>query len=81
MIEINSLTTFLGWCSVINIAILIFSTIVLKVMREPVSKIHAKMFGLKQTDLPPIYMHYLGIYKIAIIMFNLVPYISLKIMY
>lgn len=80
MIEIDTLATFLGWCSVINIGVLVLSTIALKVMKEPISNIHSNMFGVNHVDLPPIYMQYLGSYKIAILIFNLVPYISLKIM-
>ncbi len=80
MIEINTLTTFLGWCSVINIAVLMVSVIVLMVMSKPVANIHSKLFGINSSSLPPIYMQYIGHYKIMIIIFNLVPYIALKIM-
>lgn len=80
MIELNTLTAFLGWCSVINIGVLVLSVIVLMLMREAIANIHSKMFGLNQTTLPPIYMQYIGSYKIAILIFNLVPYISLKVM-
>lgn len=37
------------------------------------------MFGVSETDLPLTYMQYLGNYKIAIIVLNIVPYITLKI--
>ena len=80
MTEIDILTTFLGWCSVINIGVLVLSTIALKVMREAILNIHSNMFGVNQADLPLIYMQYLGSYKIAILILNLVPYISLKVM-
>ena len=77
--DMNSLTLFLGWCSVINISILLFSTIALVVARGPVSNIHSKLFGVNQSDLAPLYMQYLGNYKIAIILLNIVPYIALRI--
>ena len=80
MIAIDTLTTFLGWCSVINIGVLVLSTIILIIMREPVSSIHSRLFGLNQAELPATYFQYLGNYKVAIFIFNLVPYIALKIM-
>ena len=79
MTDMNTLTEFLGWCSIINISILFLSTIALAVVRKPVSGIHSKMFGVSETDLPLTYMQYLGNYKIAIIVLNIVPYIALKI--
>lgn len=78
--DMNALTLFLGWCSVINIGVLLVSTIALVATRGPVSVIHSKLFGVNQSDLAPLYMQYLGNYKIATIILNIVPYIALKIM-
>lgn len=80
MIAIDTLTTFLGWCSVINIGVLVLSTIILMIMREPIVGIHSRLFGLNPAELPATYFQYLGNYKIAIFIFNLVPYIALKVM-
>ena len=80
MITIDTLTVFFGWCSAINIGMLIFTTMILMIMKEPISRLHSKLFGLNQESLPLIYFRYLGNYKIAILMFNLVPYIALKVM-
>lgn len=77
---IDALTTFLGWCTVINIGVLVFTTIILTIMRGPVSGIHSKLFGLDPSALPAAYFQYLGNYKIAIFIFNAVPYIALRIM-
>lgn len=80
MITINSLTTFLGWCTIINLAIFLLSTIVVSTMQESISRIHSNIFGLDQSSLPKLYFQYLGNYKIAIFMLNLAPYIALKAM-
>jgi hypothetical protein len=79
MTDMNTLTTFLGWCSIINISILFLSTVALGLVRKPVARMHSKIFGVSESDLPSAYMQYLGNYKIVIIVFNLVPYIALKI--
>jgi len=80
MMTAEALTELLGWACVINIAILMFSTLMLIVMRGFVTKIHSKLFGLDEKDLGRAYFQYLGQYKIAIIVLNISPYIALKIM-
>ncbi|RUO18509.1 hypothetical protein CWE08_11370 [Aliidiomarina iranensis] len=79
MITIDNLTEFLGWAAIINIAILLLATLALVTMRKTVTGIHAKLFGLSETDLQKAYFQYLANYKIAITVFIIVPYISLKI--
>ena len=80
MNSIETLTEFLGWCAVINIGLLSISAIMLMSMRGWIINIHAKMTGVSEAELPRLYLDYLGNYKVLIIVFNLVPYISLKIM-
>jgi hypothetical protein len=77
---IDTLTTFLGWCSVINIGVLLFSTLMMIVVRDFAIKLHSRLFGVNPEELPIIYLQYLGNYKIAIIILNIVPYIALKVM-
>ena len=77
---VESLTELLGWASIINIAILLFSTLLLIAMRGAVTNLHSKLFGLDEKDLGRAYFQYLAQYKIAIIMLNITPYIALKIM-
>ncbi len=80
MMTIEALTEFVGWVSVINIAVLLISGIAVIVMRGPISKVHSKLFGLDQKDLGRAYFQYLGQYKIAIIVLSIAPYLALKIM-
>ncbi|MDX2506334.1 MAG: hypothetical protein QNL62_17900 [Gammaproteobacteria bacterium] len=80
MNSIETIREFLGWCSVINIGMLLVSTIMLTIMRSWVIKIHASTTGVSEMELPRIYIEFLGNYKILIIMLNVVPYISLSVM-
>ena len=77
---VDILRGVLGWCSVINIGLLMFSSIMLIAFRGIVLRIHGKMFNLDEKYLSQAYFQYLGQYKIAIIVFNIVPYFALKIM-
>jgi len=80
MMTIETLTELLGLASVINIAVLMFSTIMLIVMRGAITKVHSKLFALDEKDLGRAYFQYLAQYKIAIIVLNIAPYVALKIM-
>ncbi|WP_372724105.1 DUF6868 family protein [Immundisolibacter sp.] len=80
MNSIETLTTFLGWSTVINFGVLTVAAILLILMRGPISTLHARMFSLDEAELSRAYFQYLAQYKIAIFVFNLAPYIALKIM-
>ena len=80
MTSLQTVTEFFGWTTVINFVLLAVSTIALIAMRGFISRVHAKMFGLDPEDVSRDYVRYLAQYKIAIIVFSLVPYIALRIM-
>jgi hypothetical protein len=75
----ETLTALLGWTSVINIALLMVTTISLISMRGFITKVHAKLFGMDEKDLGRAYFQYLAQYKIAIIVLNIAPYLALRI--
>ena len=79
MFTIETLTELLGWASVINVCILIIASISVMLMRNAMISLHGTMFGLDSADLSRAYFQYIAQYKIAIFVFNLVPYIALKI--
>lgn len=70
---------FLGWMALVNATILIVSTIALSVAREWIMNIHSAMTGVDHVDLPVLYFSYLGNFKIAVIVLNLVPYLVLRL--
>ena len=78
--NIEILREFLGWCLVINVAILFLSTLFLSLFHRRASKIHAKMFELDESWVRQAYFGYLANYKIAVIVLNLVPWIALNLM-
>lgn len=77
---IETLTAFFGWCSVINVGLLMLTVFSLMFMQGFAVKTHSKMFGLNPEDLPKMYFGYIANFKIAVIMLNIVPYCSLKLM-
>jgi len=78
--DINQITTFLGWCTAINMGILVLAAMFLFIFKGFAVKIHSKMTGVSATKLPALYFSYMANYKIGILIFNLVPYIALTLM-
>ena len=51
-ISIEQLTAFLGWCTLINIGLLLFSTLMIAVVKDFAINIHSKMFNLDPVRHP-----------------------------
>ena len=80
MIDLATLTTFFGWCTIINFVILILASISLMSMRNWISSVHSKMFQTSTEHLANQYFQYLANYKILIFIFAFVPYFALRLM-
>jgi hypothetical protein len=77
--DLETLTEFFGWMTVVNMGLLIFSTVMLFLLRGVAIKMHSKMFDLEVKDLNRAYFQYLAHFKILVLVFNLAPYLALKI--
>ncbi len=80
MCTLENATEFIGWSLVLNSAMLIYSTVMLLSLKGWIVRTHQKLFNIEESELHKIYFYFLAFYKILIIVFNLVPYIALKIM-
>src|SRR5215472_7589660 len=71
--------SFLLWCTVINYAILLVWFLVFTLAHDWMRRFHGRWFRLSDEQFDTL--HYLGmsIYKIGILLFNLVPFVVLLI--
>jgi hypothetical protein len=71
--------SFLLWCAVINYAILLVWFLVFTLAHDWMRRLHGRWFRLSDEQFDTL--HYLGmsIYKIGILLFNLVPFVVLCI--
>ena len=76
---IETIRTVLGWCSIINMGLLLWWFLIIVLAHDLVYKWHSKWFKLSAEKFDEI--HYAGIafFKIAIFFFNVVPYCALRI--
>ncbi len=77
--SIEMLIKFLGWCAVLNVALLIWWALFMIFAHDWVYRIHSKWFYMNLERFDSI--HYAGIayYKLSIILFNIAPYLALRI--
>ena len=74
----DNLGRFLGWCSVINLGILIYWILALTLGNELVFQIHTWWFDIPQDRFDEIHYTMMGYFKLAIILFNVTPYLVLR---
>ncbi|MCB9092338.1 MAG: hypothetical protein H6620_07235 [Halobacteriovoraceae bacterium] len=77
--ELDQLQSFLGWCTVINFGILALTSVAISIFKKPLSKLQARMFGVESLSARGFYFSYLANYKIVVLVFNLVPYLAIRI--
>ena len=70
---------FLAWCSVINVGLLLFWLSWFTLAHDFVYQIHGKWLNLSVEQFDAI--HYAGMtfFKLCIFLFNVVPYIALRL--
>jgi len=76
---VEIIRNFLAWCSVINVGVLIYWWLFFTLAHGFVYRIQGKWFKLSVEKFDAI--HYMGMafFKMSIILFNIVPYIALRI--
>jgi len=75
--NLDQLTELFKWMTIINISLLVVSSVLVIMLKKVVAKYHGKLFGIKEENFNLMAYGYLGMFKVLIIGFILVPYISL----
>ena len=78
---LDQITELFKWMTLINIGILIFSAIILVLLKDIVAKFHGKLFGIGPEAIALITYGYLGLLKVLILVFNIAPYLALEILH
>ena len=76
--NIETLTAFLGWCTLVNFILLVLATVILVLFKDFAAGIHSKLLGLDKEELHREYFRYLANFKVMVVVFNLVPWFVLK---
>jgi hypothetical protein len=77
--DIQTLTAFFMWCTVINGALLVLSATVFMLAPEFVYRMQSKWFPISRETFNVVFYSFLGLFKILFLIFNVIPYVSLLI--
>ena len=69
----------LAWCSVINIGVLLIWWIIFMLAHDFVFRIHGKWLKLSVERFDAIHYTAMAFWKMGIFMFNIAPYLALRI--
>lgn len=79
--SIDSVREVLGWCTVINFGLLLWWLLFFVLAHDWMYRLHGRWFKLPVERFDAIHYCGMAIFKLSIILFNLVPYIALRIVY
>ena len=77
--SLEMLGYLLLWCTVINYAVLLVWFLFLVLAHDWVHRLHGRWFRLTTEQFDSIHYAGMAVYKIGILLFNLVPYVALLI--
>jgi len=77
--DIQTLTRFFMWCTIINGALLIFSVMISIAIPDLVYRMQSKFFTISRETFNVVFYSFLGLFKIVFLVFNVVPYAALLI--
>jgi hypothetical protein len=77
--DIQTLTTFFMWCTIINGGILILWTVFSVFAPDLVYRMQSKWFPIPRETFNVVIYSFLGLFKIVFLVFNVVPYVALLI--
>ena len=75
--DIQTLTTFFMWCTIMNGALLVLWTTMLIVAPDLVYRTQSKWFPIPRETFDVVIYSFLGFFKIVFLVFNVVPYVAL----
>jgi hypothetical protein len=69
----------LAWCVVINIGVLLLWFLGFMVAHNWIYQLHGRWFKLSEEKFDTIQYASMGFFKLSILLFNIVPYLALRI--
>lgn len=75
---LDVIQNILGWCALINFGVLLFWAAWLIFAHDFIYKIHSAFIKIPVEKYDALNYQLMGLYKILVIVFNVVPYLALR---
>ncbi len=77
--DIQTLTRFFMWCTILNLGFLTLTSIACIFFADFSYRMNHKYFSISREAFNVVIVSFIGLFKIVVIVFNIVPYIALLI--
>ncbi len=77
--DIDTLVQFFMWCTILGAGIMTISALLCMALRDVIAKMHGKLFGISENAVKVAIYGYLGVLKIGVLIFCIIPYVALVI--
>jgi hypothetical protein len=79
VMDIQTLTNFFMWCTIINGGLLLLWTGISLLAPDLVYRTQNRWFPMPRETFTVVFYSFLGLFEIVFLVFNLVPYVALLI--
>ena len=77
--ETKAVRRFLAWCLILNYGIIIIWFVVFVAAHDQLYNLHSRWFAITPNQFDLAMYASMAVYKIGIMLFNLMPYFALRI--
>ena len=77
--DIQALTSFFMWCTIINAGFLLFVALVFMLAPNMVYRMQTRFVPISRETFDIVLYSFMGFYKAIVLVFNVVPWIALVI--
>jgi hypothetical protein len=75
--DIDIIRQFFMWCTIMNVGLLVLSFLICAMASDWVYRMHSKWFPMPRETFNVVIYSFVGLYKMLVLVFNLVPYVAL----
>ena len=77
--DIQTLTSFFMWCTIINSGMLIFLALIYMLAPNLAYRLQSKFIPISRETFDVVFYSFMGLFKVIVLVFNVVPWIALLI--
>jgi hypothetical protein len=77
--DIQSLTSFFMWCTIINAGMLLFLGLIYLLTPNLVYRLQSRWIHIPRETFDVVFYSFIGFFKVLVLVFNVVPWIALLI--
>ena len=77
--DIDTVKAFFMWCTILNGALLVLSSVMCACGGDWVYRMHSKWFTISREAFNVALYCFIGLFKVLVLVFNLAPYVALVI--